>query len=208
MSVVRRAHRLFVRDRRVEVLAASIAPLIPHDATLLDVGCGDGAIAAAIMDIRPDVVVTGLDVLVRPETRIPVQEYDGDTIPFPDRSFDAVMFVDVLHHTNDPCVLLREAARVAPGAIIVKDHLVSGPLARTRLRVMDWFGNTSTGVALPYNYWRPAEWERAFEEMGLKVACCITRLDLYPPPAAWIFGGRLHVVWRLEHVRPELSKSG
>jgi SAM-dependent methyltransferase len=31
--------------------------------------------------------------------------------PFSEDSFDMVMFVDVLHHTSDPRVLLREAVR-------------------------------------------------------------------------------------------------
>jgi 2-polyprenyl-3-methyl-5-hydroxy-6-metoxy-1,4-benzoquinol methylase len=40
-------------------------------------------------------------------------------------SFDVVMFVDVLHHTKDPMVLLREARRVARRAIVVKRGLQS-----------------------------------------------------------------------------------
>ena len=62
---------------------------------------------------RPDLEITGVDVLVRPKNHIPVQLFDGRQLPFPDQSFDAVMFVDVLHHTDDPSVLLREAKRVA-----------------------------------------------------------------------------------------------
>ena len=66
-------------------------------------------------------VITGIDVLLRDHTHIPVVEFDGTTIPFPDRSFDTLVFVDVLHHTNDPVLLLREAARVARNTIVIKD---------------------------------------------------------------------------------------
>ena len=53
-------------------------------------------------------VITGIDVLVRDHTHIPVVKFDGTSIPFPDRSFDTLVFVDVLHHTNDPVLLLRD----------------------------------------------------------------------------------------------------
>jgi SAM-dependent methyltransferase len=55
------------------------------------------------------VSIAGIDVLLRPERQIEVTEFDGTTIPFADSSFDVVMFVDVLHHTNNPDVLLAEA---------------------------------------------------------------------------------------------------
>jgi len=67
------------------------------------------------------VVITGIDVLVRDHAHGPVVKFDGTSIPFPDRSFDTLVFVDVLHHTNDPVLLLREAARVARNTIVIKD---------------------------------------------------------------------------------------
>ena len=55
------------------------------------------------------------------------------------------MFVDVLHHTDDPMVLLREAGRVASGFVLIKDHTQNGILAGRRLRFMDWVGNARHG---------------------------------------------------------------
>ena len=68
----------------------------------------------------------------------------------PDASFDVVMFVDVLHHTDDPLLLLQEAQRVGK-IILVKDHFRKGFLAGPTLRFMDWVGNAHHGVVLPYN---------------------------------------------------------
>ena len=100
-------------------------------------------------DQRPDLVFTGMDVLVRPRTHIPVREFDGFTLPMGDRAVDAILLVDVLHHADDPIRLLKEVARVARQAIIIKDHMQAGWIDRQTLRLMDWTGNAAHGVALP-----------------------------------------------------------
>ncbi len=202
MSLVRTAHGRIVFGRRVQVLSRQMGTILPEDATVLDVGCGDGSIAALVMDQRPDIEITGIDVLVRPETRIQVTEFDGTTIPFADNSFTAVSFVDVLHHTDDATVLLREAARVATTAVVIKDHLADGFGSRSVFRAMDWVGNASHGVALPYNYWTQAEWERAFASAGLTIDQTVPHLGLYPPPLSWVCERRLHVIWRLNPPSP------
>lgn len=190
-------HQAVVEKRRVQVLARHFAALMPATVRVLDVGCGDGAIDFLIQQLKPEVSIDGIDVLVRPFTRIPVKPFDGTHIPYADNSFDAVMFVDVLHHTPDPLALLREARRVAK-AIIIKDHLCEGFLAAPTLRFMDWFGNAHHGVALPYNYWSEVQWNKAFRTLGIVPAQKITSLGLYPPPASWLFERNLHFIARLE----------
>jgi methylase of polypeptide subunit release factors len=67
-----------------------IRELLPPNARVLDVGCGDGMIAKSWMANRPDIRVEGIDVLVRPATKIPVQAFGGQFIPFEENSFDVV----------------------------------------------------------------------------------------------------------------------
>jgi SAM-dependent methyltransferase len=194
MSLLGWLHGGFVHSRRVSTLAKNIAPLLPRHATILDVGCGDGALAARISELRPDLRIEGLDVLVREQTAIPVRQFDGTHIPYDDASVDVILMVDVLHHTDDPLVLLRESARVSRSEILVKDHLREGFLARLTLRGMDWVGNARHGVRLPYNYWSRAQWNAAFDDLRLAVRHWQSTLNLYPPPASWVFDRSLHFV--------------
>jgi ubiquinone/menaquinone biosynthesis C-methylase UbiE len=124
VNLIEHIHGGYAHKRRVHILSELLAPLIPKGAEVLDVGCGDGLLAHSISKKRPDIAIRGVDVFIRESTHVPVEAFDGKIIPYPDGSFDAVMFVDVLHHTEDPIILLREATRVGR-RIIIKDHLLN-----------------------------------------------------------------------------------
>lgn len=194
VTAVGALHSKLVSNRRVEVLAKWFAELLPPNVRVLDVGCGDGLVSAVLQSKRPDVSVLGIDVLPRSQTHIPVEMFDGSHFPFESGSFDVVLFSDVLHHTADPSVLLREAFRAAARYVVIKDHYREGFAANARLRFMDWVGNARFGVALPYNYWAKQEWNAAWQEIGLQPARVVTKLGLYPKPADWVFGAKLHFI--------------
>ena len=198
MRLIEKLHGHYVYNRRVEVLSRILAELVPTNAHLLDVGCGDGLISSLIQQRRSDVVIEGIDVLLRPRTFINVSEFDGQHLPYADKTVDSVLFVDVLHHTDDPAVLLREAVRVAKQCVLIKDHLLQGLLAGPTLRFMDWIGNAHHGVVLPYNYWPEQRWHDAFNKTNLQLGKCEKDLMLYPWWASWWFDRSLHFIARLD----------
>ena len=198
MSLIEHIHDGYVHHRRVRVLSAHLAEIIPQNSRVLDVGCGDGLLAHLILQRRPDLFLRGIDVLVRQQTHIPVDEFDGRVIPYGNASFNVVILVDVLHHTDDPMLMLREAARVAATAVVIKDHTRDGALAGATLRFLDWVGNARHGVALPYNYWPQQRWLEAFNTLGLTIGVWEKELGLYPRPANWFFGRSLHFIARLD----------
>ena len=200
MTALSTLHGSLVHSRRVRVLAEKIAPLLEPGWSVIDVGAGDGTLAALVAKRHPTLSIEGYDVHVRPQTAIPVHAFDGLHLPQADQSVDAVLLVDVLHHADSPLALLREAKRVARRAIVVKDHRLSRPLAGATLRFMDWVGNHGHGVACPANYWPEHRWRQAFGELGLCIEHYETRLGLYPWPASWLFERGLHFLARL---RPE-----
>lgn len=199
MTPIDLLHGKWIYGHRVRALRDLLAGSLPPGVTrVLDVGCGDGLVDRLVNDVRPELQIEGIDVLVRPETHIPVTRFDGRRIPHPDASFDAVTFVDVLHHVEDPAALLAEAARVARRCIVIKDHLLDRPLAGATLRLMDWVGNARHGVVLPYNYWPTRRWMDAFGALGLAPVSWRTDLRLYPAALDWLFGGSLHCLAVLE----------
>ncbi len=199
MNWLERWHGAHVHTRRVRVLASTLAPLVPLRATVLDIGCGDGRLAVALARQRPDATISGVELAPRLDCPIPVTPFDGRRLPFPDRSFDVALLVDVLHHTADPAVLLREAARVARAGVLLKDHFRHGLGARATLRFMDEIGNRRHGVALPFNYLSPEEWRQLFDTCELTAVTTAPLHDLYPFPASLLFGRGLHFLTHLRH---------
>jgi ubiquinone/menaquinone biosynthesis C-methylase UbiE len=188
-----------VAGRRARIIASRIAGLVDSAGAVsaLDVGCGSGSIDVLIQNAVPGLSIHGVDVLQWPRAEIPVEKFDGRRLPFDDNSFDAVIFIDVLHHADDPSILLREARRVARKAVVLKDVTMDGFFAYQTLRFMDWVGNAHHGVALPYNFWLRQQWYDAFKSIGLAVEQWQGKLNLYPWPASLVFERDFHFVARL-----------
>lgn len=200
-KLFKQAHASMVFTRRVQQLALALADQIPAGAgQVLDVGCGDGTVALSVSDLRPELTFTGIDVFERHNAKIPVIVFDGQHMPFKDKSYDTVLFVDVLHHTTNMAQLLREARRVARHAVVVKDHISNNWLDEKTLRFMDWVGNAGHGVSLPYNYLSYSEWTQLFSECDLEVTFSNKDLALYAPPFGMIFDRELHFVKTLSVV--------
>jgi SAM-dependent methyltransferase len=194
-------HRAFLFERRTRVLAEMLAKQIPERASVLDIGCGDGAIGSLIAQLRPDISIQGVEFLVRPDCKIECRAFDGTSLPFADGSFDVCLFVDVLHHTEDPRVLLREATRVSRSCVLLKDHLEENVFDHLTLRLMDWVGNRPHGVVLTYQYQSRKEWKQYFLECGLAETNWTTQVPLYPEPVSFIAGRSLHFVARLRKTK-------
>lgn len=202
MKGIERIHGAYVHSRRTRVLAEAAARLLPRGVSVVDIGCGDGLFAALLSELRPDLEITGVEVAPRPTCRVPVIAFDGEHLPFADGHFGASVLIDVLHHTRAPAALLREAARVSGGRVLLKDHTRTGRLSGLILRFMDETGNRRHRVALPFNYLGPDEWSRAYADANMEVEASDPVSRLYPFPASLVFGGRLQFMALLRPRRP------
>jgi SAM-dependent methyltransferase len=117
---------------------------------LLDVGCGDRPWEALFAPHVSEYVglehaATFSRTSAARSGRGPDLVYDGERLPFEDRSFDTIINIQVLEHTPSPAALVQEMARV------LRDDgtlLLAAPFAfRLHEQPHDYFRYTPYGLA-------------------------------------------------------------
>ena len=121
-----------------------VAAWFPPGARILEVGAGTGRQAAELTRRGFPVEAIEVAASVYAGDRVfPITDYDGRTIPFPDRSFDIVFSSSVMEHVPDLAQLHREIRRVLrPGGRAV--HVVPTHVWRI------W--TTLSGLAAGFDY--------------------------------------------------------
>jgi SAM-dependent methyltransferase len=157
-----------------------------------DVGCGTGALAAAVLaqhrpatvwgiDASPDFVREAGRALADPRVRIEVG--DATRLPWPTDSLDAVVSGLVLNFIPDQAAMVRELARVArPGgtvALYVWDYADG-------MQMIRWFWDAAAEVdpasgaldeAVRFPVCRPEPLRALFERAGLR-GVDVTAIDV------------------------------
>jgi SAM-dependent methyltransferase len=132
---------------------------------VLDVGCAKGFLLKDLVTVCPGLEVFGLDVshyaLRFAEAQVRGHLVRGTAVhlPFPDRSFQAVFCINVIHNLDRPrCIAaLREIERLAPGRGYVQVDAY-----RTEAERDIFLGWVLTAVT----FLRPEEWRALFAESG------------------------------------------
>jgi SAM-dependent methyltransferase len=161
-SLYELASRLLLRPmfRRV---VSEIATVAPDGASVLEIGCGPGHLAA-LLARTPGLRVTGIDLdpgMVARADAHANREVGADrhrprflvadvaALPFPDASFDLVVSTFSMHHWADPTVGLAEIRRVLrPGG----RALIWDPVSRIA-HLHDQPSGSVRGASRPLDRW-------------------------------------------------------
>lgn len=170
--------------------------------SVLDVGTGNGLVAAFIKKYFPVNRVASIDVVDRliSDGDIDFSVYDGKKIPFPDSQFDSVVLVNVLHHVpvSDRKNLMAEIVRVCRvgGTVLIKDHVEKNVVDRLRLHMMDAIGNIPFSGMVWAQYLSLEDWRSLLCDVSESVdvlESVVYRSWWY----ALLFPNRLEVTFRL-----------
>ena len=148
--------------KRIEQLVRRFAP----DArTVLDLGCGDCcSLQTLVQESHGQMQITGLDVVNKGRCTRP-QLFDGQSIPFPDKSFDLGVCAFVLHHTTTQEDLLDELARTCRRILILEDT----PASQWEHVFTRWHAkSTWSQQACASCFHSDADWRRLFAVHGLR----------------------------------------
>ena len=134
---------------------AIIADHVARGSRVLDVGCGDGALMAALRD-RADVDARGLElspgnVAAAVARGLPVVQGDADVdlAGYPDGSFDYAILSQTLQTTRAPHVVLDELLRIGRRAFVSFPNFAHW---RVRLSLL-WGGRMPVTPLLPERWY-------------------------------------------------------
>ena len=154
---------------------------------LLDVGCGDGAMAfdlarqgatVTALDADPSMIAASRRRAKNEATRAQLVEGDVENLPFDDATFDVVVAVTVLCFVQDAERAVKEIARVLkPGGRLVIGELGRWSLWTAQRRMRGWLGHP---VWRAVKFRTAAELRSLAEAAGLRVVA-IQGAVHYPP---------------------------
>ena len=133
--------------------------------SLLDVGCAKGFMLHDLVELIPDITVSGVDVSdyaiehAMDDIKSKVQVADARDLPFADNSFDVVIAINTIHNLDrDDCAqALREIERVSrKGSFITVDAYRNDD---EKERMFAWNLTAKTIMSVD-------EWVAFFEEVG------------------------------------------
>ncbi|EKD52948.1 MAG: methyltransferase type 11 [uncultured bacterium] len=141
-------------------------PYIKETSKIIDIGSGSGDVAWLLQS--KGFKITPVDVADFHGPRmIKTIIYDGRTLPFRDKIYDCALLLMVMHHTNDPSVVFKEAKRVAKEVVVIETSYTD-PFNRLLTIVSDAIGNLRI-EAFWNSYKTDNGWRQFFEEHGYTV---------------------------------------
>lgn len=144
----------------------NVLPYLNKKDKIIDIGCGNCMVINTLQE--NGYTCTALDVAdLSIVENIKVVVYDGEKMPFENQDFDAALLLTVLHHSDNPELVLKETARIAKKIVIIED-IYSNKIQQYLTYFMDTLVNLGHSN-MTYQNKSDAEWKKVFEALQLKL---------------------------------------
>ncbi|MSR78358.1 MAG: class I SAM-dependent methyltransferase [Candidatus Omnitrophica bacterium] len=138
--------------------------------TMLDFGAGDGWYSYQLKQVNIATKMIALDTVKRKQSFLETTLYDGEKLPFPDRSMDLILSIDAIHHTPYPIKIIYELLRCTGKYLLIKDRVYWTGLGKASLSLLDEIGNRRFGIPSTYRYQHAWEWFPAIAQAGFQLS--------------------------------------
>ena len=159
-----------IHGRRARFYLRHLQPHVPAGKRLIDVGAGDGLLAKMLADATDAASLRAFDVEARQVGPVPVEVYDGHTLPIDDGGADVSICVTVLHHCDDVKRVLSEIRRVTGERFLLIEDRYNSLL--DRMVVLGVHHYLRWVESMPFNkggFADTGRWRRLLNDAGFAV---------------------------------------
>jgi ubiquinone/menaquinone biosynthesis C-methylase UbiE len=143
-----------------------ITPFLREGDKIVDIGCGNARLAYGLKQNGFDICLLDIANLSDFSDFTPIV-YNGNQMPFEDKKFDKALLITVLHHTENPLEVLKEAKRIAKEIIMIED-IYRNLFQQYLTYFMDTLVNFGFSN-MTYQNRNDAEWKHIFSALSLKI---------------------------------------
>lgn len=162
--------------KTVAEITSKIEPFLKSKDKIIDLGAGPCFYTKLLKD--KDYSIQAVDIKNRSfYSEIEVIVYDGENLPFKDNEFNVCLLRSVLHHTPNPQVVLKEAARVSK-KLVIYENVVTNIFQRYYTYLIDCTMNKE--LIEPHTNKTDKEWRLLFNKLDLDLVNVIDE-------KAWLF---------------------
>jgi len=150
-----------------------LLPFLKKEENILDIGTGNGALSLLLVQQGFNIETTDIKNKSAFQEIVPTIS-DGVSLPYPDKYFDKAMMITMLHHCQNPEVIVQEALRVSKTLLIMED-IYTNNIQKYITFAADSVNNWEF-IGHPHSNKTDAAWCELFKKMNLN----ITKIKYHP----------------------------
>ena len=171
----------FLRGRYQLVVYLLKTAGIQNSSSLLEVGCGDGALSGLIhqtfgcrttgVDPSPEGIKFSQEMFRKHQFEGSFHVSEGYNLKFPDKEFDFIVLADVIEHLQHPDLMLRELRRLIKpgGSIVITTPIRYSEFPEDTMHVREFYQKELIDLCRPFLgeplrtiYSHPAVWHELY----------------------------------------------